>query len=1172
MTTLPKTIMETKLQNTMNTPMMNLPSSKKRKRGNSLHPPNVGKINLPNTLDNTNADPKFSHNTTQSINYINKKPVCPSSILPAIPSQPYNVPPKTRKPRPPPFSKKFKIGSSAHRTHNISNQLIKSNKLNPDSTFTEKRILLVRDRFLKAHDISRTPHPITTHQVIYAGYDRSRQRSPIYIGKTSHSTLTRYLSEISPNYYRQSNNLSKFIRKIKPHNYNIIPLQSVPNWDMSQAYEHYWINVFQTQLPNSQYLTLHDTYKTHKLNTCSKHQSINLKKHNSSLIPATNSRSDSLNTDITSDLTPVYHTLNNKRIFFSRQWSKRILTLYHKLSSNNFDQSSFKYIDSKTLFKFISTITNRNINSLNTLKLHHILNNRQFNSFIRPSPSISLHHHILKNKLTKAQLSKLTHLILFELNSRHIKKPPKNFKIPSSTLIPVSLTTSLLNSLDYNTILQQANHLLPFPYNQVIHLSFKSKPSHPISFLFDNAQQSASLISQTYLNNLPSCSCHLPQFSIYLNSYNHIDTNLFDFLLLLPECKKFYQETKYIISLLSLGPNHRISHFPPKNTIKRIINDTIDTYINKACDLNLLDDSLFVDWKNFILEKSSSNLDLLPLYSNLHPNNQTISLLISKIKDLFTITTTDKLKNNFRITCKPHYNLSIHKMITAHDINLIQPVLPIPYLPSTKSCYTIIPKTLDEIIQLHSTFLNTHSFSINPKLPRKIIQMKPHKPGFRPLVPASNITTTNMSKLLHLALKECLSQLHILNQKWIIKHKTNWFFHIDSSSDLSNLLSSLNKDPEHTPKSSQCGDISGFYDNINHDDTILLLQHNLTKIFQLNKPYLIIKKKTKTTSWSDHNNHDSKYNYVFSLTSLLDCLIWRIRNQVILHGDLILSQNVGIAQGDNHSPFLSIFILTIYEKEFISYHTKHNPRIAFTFSNTVRKIDDILSINNPLFTQYIYKDDNNPHGLYPRKFFTITIEPPNITHFLDVTINIIGTPSRFFDQAVHQRIENLHSLDLESLCQLAITLHLPTSQNCNVLIDRISKYYLNPPNKNIINKTLSWNTVTYNKMDQFNFSFTNNLPHMTSNLSSSIKYGSFTGRLHSFATTNLLKFEDFIYSAANLILKLTIKNLYKYSTLESKLITFIHKHLKHKYNVSSTHIIQYYIQNYSHFIKSHFQK
>jgi hypothetical protein len=172
-------------------------------------------------------------------------------------------------------------------------------------------------------------------------------------------------------------------------------------------------------------------------------------------------------------------------------------------------------------------------------------------------------------------------------------------------------------------------------------------------------------------------------------------------------------------------------------------------------------------------------------------------------------------------------------MITGHDINLSQPICPIPYFPSPNSGYSTLNKTKEEILSQHKSFVQSHNFTFISKLPRKIIQIKPHKQGYRPLVPANNISTTNMSKYLHLALKECLNQMKILNQKWSLKYNTNWFFHIDSTQDLTSLLMSLNKNPHYIPKSSQCGDISGFYDNINHSETIDLLQKTLTEKFFL---------------------------------------------------------------------------------------------------------------------------------------------------------------------------------------------------------------------------------------------------------------------------------------------------------------------------------------------------
>jgi hypothetical protein len=1133
-----------------------LPNPKKRKE---LHWPNERKMansSHSNFIDAIDKNTQSSHS-----NFLNKKPVCLSHTLPETPSRPYNNPSKIKKLKPC-FSRKLKPESTALRRHNIAHKLLKANSQNQFSTFTEKRILRIRQKFMTNHNIQHIPNPITTHNIIYAGYRKSTQRSPIYIGKTTHSTLTRFLSETSSAYYLQSNNLSKFIKRIKPQNYCMIPLQSVPNWDMSQSYEHYWINVFQTQIPNYQKTLLYNITSSHKLNTCSKHSSLHPKlkykpKFPLLSIPSKINLSKPFQKSVD---TPVFSNQQNKRFFISRLWSDRIISLYKTLKSKDFNLSCLSSIKSKTLFKFISTITNKNINSYSTLRLNHILHLKQFKLFLLPSPSITLHHTKLLKTLTKTQLSKITHIILFELNSRHVKKPPKNFKISPSTLIPISLTTNLLNSLNYNFILKEAQKFLPFPYNINLQLSFKSKPSKPLSLLFDNSQSTVNLISLNYLNNLPECFCHLPQFSPFLNQYKHIDSNEFDFIYNFPSLKTFYDEISYVISLLNLGPNHRISYSPSPHLIKKIINDTILHYINNICTTNFLDDSLFEDWKQFILINCFLNLETLHLPNNFHPKTPSISSIIKILHQHFCITTTDKLKNNFRITCKKHYNLCLHKMISGHEIDLSQPTLPIPYLPSTKSGYSILFMTQEEILLKHKNFLLMHNFSFIPKLPRKIIQMKPHKLGYRPLVPANNISTTNMSKYLHLALKECLNQLKILNQKWSLKFNTNWFFHIDSTQDLTLLLTTLNKDPNYIPYSSQCGDISGFYDNINHLETIKLLNKTLTEIFSINKPFLIIKKKSKTAYWSSTNKPNSVYTYSFSLQSLLECLTWRIKNQIILHGDLILSQNIGIAQGDNHSPYLSILLLTIYERDFITFHTIHNPIIAKNFSKSVRKIDDILSLDNPFLSQYIYKDNNQPNGLYPRKFFTINLEPINQTNFLDVSINIIKTPLKFYNQNFSHKINTLQNYTIPQLQYLTKKLKISPSNEKLILINKISEFYIQNNKHLIINKESCWNTITYNKMEKHQFSFTNTLPHMSSDLPNSVKYGSFIGRLHSFTITNLLNFEDFLKTSSNLMNKLVSKNQYKYNVLETKLFNYIKTFLKNKYNVSPNEIINYYLQ------------
>ena len=72
-------------------------------------------------------------------------------------------------------------------------------------------------------------------------------------------------------------------------------------------------------------------------------------------------------------------------------------------------------------------------------------------------------------------------------------------------------------------------------------------------------------------------------------------------------------------------------------------------------------------------------------------------------------------------------------------------------------------------------------------------------------------------------------------------------------------------------------------------------------------------------------------------------------------------QVIGIPMGTNCAPLLADLFLYSYEAEFIQTLIKSGKRHAKSFCFTYRYIDDVLSINNPKFGNYI--DDIYPAEL-----------------------------------------------------------------------------------------------------------------------------------------------------------------------------------------------------------------
>ena len=79
-----------------------------------------------------------------------------------------------------------------------------------------------------------------------------------------------------------------------------------------------------------------------------------------------------------------------------------------------------------------------------------------------------------------------------------------------------------------------------------------------------------------------------------------------------------------------------------------------------------------------------------------------------------------------------------------------------------------------------------------------------------------------------------------------------------------------------------------------------------------------------------------------------------IDNIFVECGGVIFQQVIGIPMGTNCAPLLADLFLYSYEVEFIQTLIKSSERhLAKSFCFTYRYIDDVLSINNPKFGDYI---------------------------------------------------------------------------------------------------------------------------------------------------------------------------------------------------------------------------
>ena len=100
----------------------------------------------------------------------------------------------------------------------------------------------------------------------------------------------------------------------------------------------------------------------------------------------------------------------------------------------------------------------------------------------------------------------------------------------------------------------------------------------------------------------------------------------------------------------------------------------------------------------------------------------------------------------------------------------------------------------------------------------------------------------------------------------------------------------------------------------------------------------------------NHSDAENKYTE----NDVVRMLEFLIDNIFVECGGLIFQQVIGIPMGTNCAPLLADLFLYSYEAEFIQTLIKSGKRrLAKSFNFTYRYIDDVLSLNNPLFTDHI---------------------------------------------------------------------------------------------------------------------------------------------------------------------------------------------------------------------------
>ena len=392
---------------------------------------------------------------------------------------------------------------------------------------------------------------------------------------------------------------------------------------------------------------------------------------------------------------------------------------------------------------------------------------------------------------------------------------------------------------------------------------------------------------------------------------------------------------------------------------------------------------------------------------------------LSRLHGNFIIVPADKASNNFTFVCRKYY------------IHILQEELGLNTLPGNPT-YTLTDFTTSEILDNHKSVLTSFGISTSDTehdLPYIYWIPKMHKTPYKQrfIAGSSRCSTKPLSILLTKILthikqglqKYCATAYSRsgINQMWILKNSKELLEHLKSP-DFKSITSI------------KSFDFSTLYTTIPHQK----LKNRLTSIVQNsfvskngNRRYkYLVLGHTESYFVKEHSDCKNKYTE----DDIIKMLGFLVDNIFVVFAGKVFQQIVGIPMGTNCAPLLADIFLYSYEAEFIqSLLSKGNKQLASRFNFTYRYIDDVLSINNSEFQNYLSQ-------IYPVELeIKETTESSTTASYLDLLLSI-GKDGQLHTSLYDKRDDfNFHITNFPFLCS-----NIPSSPAYGVFISQLIRY------------------------------------------------------------------------------------------------------------------------------------
>ena len=571
------------------------------------------------------------------------------------------------------------------------------------------------------------------------------------------------------------------------------------------------------------------------------------------------------------------------------------------------------------------------------LGIHHI----RTKLFSIPLPSLNkLYKECLQSSFLDplSREYKLNSIILDIGNCRLFK--PVNSSLSNDTpdrFLHLKFANKGIDAININNILHNKH------VRKTIPLYFKYQANPKISYTYSRSIASKLFNYKQCLQDWrftnheydsPPCSCSSSQF-LYQPA-GHIVTG--DLNIVVNTCLR---------DLISKGPKYRE---PQKFSWKynfKLIMDSIEEYARSWAKQEDVELDTLSEWVKSVKHLLKRRIYMVSRSVNTKPDSifddEIVSRQLADLHDRFVIVPADKASNNVVFICKTYYYSCLQKeLIDNNDVD--------------SSTYQRTDFTKEEVMVNHRSVLT--SFGVNTQdenvdLPSLYWIPKLHKDPYKQrfIAGSAKCSTKPLSILLTSILttvkdglkKYCdvIYSRSGINQMWILKNSKE-------------LLENLNSNSLASVHSIKTYDFSTLYTTIPHSKLKSRLTELIRNAFRFKngkKRYEYIVVGYKSTYFvKDHSEAKNKYTE----DDIVRMLEFLIDNIFVECGGVIFQQVIGIPMGTNCAPLLADLFLYSYEAEFIQTLIKSGKRhLAKSFHFTYRYIDDVLSINNPKFGDYI---------------------------------------------------------------------------------------------------------------------------------------------------------------------------------------------------------------------------